>query len=61
MNTDVGWYRIIIKSWYYSITDEISDNINVLKDMIDIRDDMKKCASLCMNDVNNVIDEICLN
>ncbi len=39
----------------------MSDNINVLKDMIDIRDGMKECASLDENDVNDIIDEICLN
>ncbi len=39
----------------------MSSNINVLKDMIDIRDGMKECASLVVNDVNDIIDEICLN
>ncbi len=39
----------------------MSSNINVLKDMIDIRDGMKGCASLGVNDVNDIIDEICLN
>ncbi len=34
---------LILKSWYYSITDEMSSNINVLKDMIDIRYGMKEC------------------
>ncbi len=29
--------------------------------MIDIRDGMKECASLNINDVNDIIDEICLN
>ncbi len=54
-------HSLILKSWYYSITDEISSNINVLKDMIDIRDGMKEYASLLVNDVNDIIDEICLN
>ncbi len=39
----------------------MSSNINVLKDTIDIRDGMKECASLDVNDVNDIIDEICLN
>ncbi len=38
----------------------MSSNINFLKDMIDIRDPMKKCTSLDANDVNDIIDEICL-
>ncbi len=29
--------------------------------MIDIRDGMRKCTSLGVNDVNDIIDEICLN
>ncbi len=29
--------------------------------MIDIKDGMKKCACLGMNDVNDIIDEMCLN
>ncbi len=39
----------------------MSSDINVLKDMIDIRYGMKECASLGVNDVNDIIDEICLN
>ncbi len=31
------------------------------KDMINIRDDITECASLGMNDANDIIDEICLN
>ncbi len=54
-------HGLIFKNWYYSITDEMSSNINILKGMIDIRDGMKECASLSMNDVNDIIDEICLN
>ncbi len=45
-------HSLILKSWYYSITDQMSSNINVLKDMIDIRDGMKECAFLDANDVN---------
>ncbi len=29
--------------------------------MFDIRDGMKECASLGVNDVNDIIDEICIN
>ncbi len=61
-------HSLILKSWYYSIkihtssiTDEMSGNINVLRDMIDMRDGMKECASLGVNDINDLIDEICLN
>ncbi len=39
-------HSLILKSWHYSITNEMSSNINVLKDMIDIRDGMKECAYL---------------
>ncbi len=43
------------------MTDELSSNINGPKEMIDIRDGMKEFASLGMNNVNDIIDKICLN
>ncbi len=54
-------HSLILKRWYYNITYEMSSNINVVKDMIDTRDVVKECASLGVNDVNDIIDEICLN
>ncbi len=39
----------------------MSSNINILKNMIDIRDSLKECAFLGINGVNDIIDEICLN
>ncbi len=39
---------LILKSWYYSITDEMSSNINVLKDMIDIRDGIVESGYSCL-------------
>ncbi len=54
-------HSLILKSWYDCITYEMSRNINVLNDMIDIKDGMTECASLSVNDVNDIIDEICLN
>ncbi len=35
----------------------MGSNINVMKDIIDIRDDMEECASVGMNDVNNIINK----
>ncbi len=46
-------HSLIFKSWYYSLTDEMSSNINVLKDIIDLKNDMKECACLDANDVND--------
>ncbi len=60
-NINNEYYSLILKNWYYVTTDDMSSNINVLKDMISIRDCMKECASLGVNDVNDIIDEICLN
>ncbi len=39
-------HSLVFKNWYYSITGEMSSNLNVLKDMIDIRDGMKECTCL---------------
>ncbi len=44
----------------YSITDEICSNINVQKNMIDVRESHER-VQVGMNDVNDIIDEICLN
>ncbi len=36
-------------------------SVNVLKNMIDVRDCVKKCAILNMDDVMYIINDICLN
>ncbi len=36
----------------------MGSDINVLKDMIDIRDGMKECASLGVNDINDIIYKV---
>ncbi len=46
-------HSLIVKNWYYSITVDMSSNINRVKYMIDIRDGMR--------DVNDINNEICLN
>ncbi len=45
-------HNVIVKNLYNSITDEISSNI---------RNGMKKCASLGMNHLNDIFNEISLN
>ncbi len=32
-----------------------------LNDMVDMRDGLKKCAYLGMNDANDIINEVCIN
>ncbi len=34
--------------------------VNVLKDMIDVRDCVKECAILNMDDIMYIINDICL-
>jgi hypothetical protein len=39
----------------------LRSNVNVLWEMIEIRDGVKACESLSMNDVLFIIDDICIN
>ncbi len=48
-------YNMIMNNWCNSIS------ISVLCDMIDIRDGVKKCDSLCIDDVLFIIDDICVD
>ncbi len=46
---------------FYSMCDDNMDIITVLSDMIDVRDGFKACAYYTHNDVEDVINDICLN
>jgi hypothetical protein len=52
---------MIEKKWYDNVSDELISNASVLNDMIDIRDGRKKCENLDAVDVNDIIEDICLN
>ncbi len=54
-------YNIFMNNWCNSISGELRGNVSVLRDMIDIRDGVKECGSLCMDDVLFIIDDICIN
>ncbi len=41
--------------------DEMKDCVNVLKEMIDIRDGFKQCYILSSNDIEFIIEDICIN
>ncbi len=38
-----------------------SININIPREMIGVSDSIEDCVCLASNDVNDIIDEICLN
>ncbi len=40
---------------------QMIQSVNLLKDMIDVRDCVKECAILNMDDVMYIINDICLN
>ncbi len=46
---------------FYSMCDDNMDIITVLRDMIDVRDGFKTCAYYTNNDIEDVINDICLN
>ncbi len=54
-------YNMVMNNWYNSISGELRSNVSVLRDMIDIREGVKECDSLCIDDVLFIIDDICIN
>ncbi len=47
--------------WNNNVTNGENGNIGVLKDMIDIRDGFKHCDVLDTDQVEQIIDEICVH
>ncbi len=39
----------------------MKDCVNVLKEMIDIRDGFKQCYILSIDDIDFIVDDICIN
>ena len=54
-------YNTIYKKWFETISGELRSNVNVLREMIEVRDGVKSIESLSMEDVLFVIDDICIN
>ncbi len=52
--------KIIYNEWK-SKCDEMKDCLNVLKEMIDIRDGFKQCYILSSDDIDFIIEDICIN
>ncbi len=52
--------QIIYNEWN-SNCDEMKDCVNVLKEMIDIRDEFKHCYILFSDDIDFIIEDICIN
>ncbi len=51
----------IIYNYWNSKYDEMKDCVNVLKEMIDIRDVFKQCYILSSDDIDFIIEDICIN
>ncbi len=54
-------YNMIMNKQCNSISGELRSNVNGLRDMIDIRDGVTECDSLCTDDVLCIIDDVCIN
>ncbi len=52
---------MIDQNWNYSLNYQMIQSVNVLKDMIQVRDCVKECAILNIDDVMYIINDICLN
>ncbi len=51
----------ISSEWNNSINEMDVNNVNVLKEMIDIRDGHMVCVTLSREDTLHIIDDVCLN
>ncbi len=54
-------YNMIMNNLCNSTSGGLRSNVSVLRDVIDIRDGVKECDSLCIDDVLFIIDDICIN
>ncbi len=52
--------KIIYNEWNLKC-DEMKDCVNVLKEMIDIRDGFKQCYIVSSDDIDFTIEDICIN
>ncbi len=52
---------MIDHNWNDSFNYQRIESVNGLKDMIDIRNCVKECAILNMDDIMYIINDICLN
>ncbi len=52
--------KIIYNEWN-SKCDEMTDCVNFLKEMIDIRDEFKEYYILSSDDIDFIIEDICIN
>ncbi len=53
--------KTIIYNEWNSKCDEMKDCVNILKEMIDIRDGFKQCYILSNDDRDFIIEDICIN
>ncbi len=61
-NDDFNTVHVMIhQNWNDSLNYQMIQSVSVLKDMIDVRDCVKECAILNMDDVMYIINDNCLN
>ena len=51
----------IVNEWNMSVNEIEKSNVNVIKEMIDIRDGRSVCENLTREEVLYIIDDICIN
>ncbi len=52
--------NMILNEWNNSINEMEVSNVNVLKEMTDIRDGRSECVTLSREDALYIIDDVCL-
>lgn len=54
-------HMALVIRWYDTVPSDCKNKIGVLHDMIDVRDEWKKCDVLNIDEVHDIIEDICLN
>ncbi len=58
---NVCYNNMIMNNVCNNISGELRGNVSILRDKINVRDGVKECDSLCIDDVLVIIDDICIN
>lgn len=54
-------YNILLDNWICTLHNNVITNINVLRDMLNVRDGFMTCDYLSQEDINAIIEDICVN
>ncbi len=51
----------LYSKWYDTVGDEVIDNVCILREMIEVRGGLATCDIFNIDDVNFIINDLCVN